>query len=47
LEDPGEMPPVIMLELAGQEFREAGGAFDLAVAVNAVVQEIPCQFGGG
>jgi hypothetical protein len=30
-----------MLELAGQEFREAGGTFDLAGAVNAGVQKPP------
>jgi hypothetical protein len=40
-EDPGEMPPVIMFDLAGQEFREAGGMFDLAVGVNAGVQKLP------
>ncbi len=39
------MPPVIMLEPVGQEFREAGGTFDLVVAGNAVVQQAPVRQG--
>ena len=36
-----------MLELASQKLREGDGPFDLAIAIHAAVEKLPCHFGRG